>query len=60
MVKNKITHVENLTQGYMGLIHIGKQLENDQSCSDYGIQDESYIHIKLRLPGGVRVFYLSR
>ena len=51
-VKDKITDIEGIPADQMRLVFNGKQMEDGNTIQDYGIQDDSSIHLVLRLRGG--------
>jgi len=59
MIKNRITHREELAPEYFRLIFQGQQLEPSKSCTDYGIEDGSTAFLAIVIRAGVRVFYSS-
>ena len=57
MIKNRIDHCEELAPDFTRLIFQGKNLDDVQSCADYGIEDGSTVHLVIMIRGGVRVLY---
>ena len=51
-LKEKIFKKEGIPVNQIKLIYAGKQFEDGRLVTDYGVENESTIHLVLRLPGG--------
>ncbi|XP_044391556.1 polyubiquitin 11-like isoform X1 [Triticum aestivum] len=55
-VKAKIDGKEGLSPEQQRLIFGGKPLEDDCSLAEYDVNEDSTLHLPLRLPGGMQIF----
>ena len=54
-IKNKIQHKEGIALGQQRLVFAGKQLDESKTLAYYNIQNQSTIHLLLRLRGGIQL-----
>lgn len=55
-VKELINNKEGIPVQEIRLLYSGKQLEDTHTLNDYNVQNESTLHMVLRLKGGMQIF----
>jgi hypothetical protein len=60
VLKSLIENLEQIPPNRQRLIYAGKQLEDDRTLMDYGVQRESTLSLVLRLRGGMYHFTSGR
>ena len=51
-ITQQVEEIEGIQQDHQRLIYAGRDLQSGNTLKDYGIQDQSTIHLVVRLPGG--------
>ena len=51
-IKDKVDQKVDVPSDRQRLLHAGKHLENGRNLADYGIQNNTTVHLVVRLPGG--------